>query len=169
MNGGNKVLARVHYTIYKGDITISFIEAVKKCEGYGKILMLYLAKKYGYENLKRSSLTPDGAKMRAALDHLFDFNYEEFIKSQSKHLHFSDIEKVKDETIKSFLISLVKYGYEKAWDHWSDYLRDNGYFNKYDMNDVAEIANWITDSETNGNYIDDQPPSYVIELLKSLQ
>lgn len=69
-----KLLARLSYDDYAelgGNIEIGFINSFVKGEGYSKILMLYLASKYGYENLDRDILTEYGEKMRQDLDKFF--------------------------------------------------------------------------------------------------
>ena len=76
-----QLLAYADYVVFEGKVYTHYIESKIKGKGYGTILMEYLASLYGYENLERSSLTPSGAKMRARLDKMFDFDYEE---SQNK-------------------------------------------------------------------------------------
>jgi hypothetical protein len=121
----NELLAKVYYTIYKEEITISFIESIKKGKGYGKILMIYLANKYGYEKLERNSLTDDGADMRKKLDDLFGFDYKNYKESLSKHINPDELDKIKNPIVKSFLKQMIRYGYEKTWEHWSDYFIKN--------------------------------------------
>jgi hypothetical protein len=164
----NKPLVKVDYVDYKDEITISLIEALEGGKGYGKILMIYLAKKYGYENLERTSLTQSGAKMRQELDKLFGFNYSEYKKSQSKHIDKSKLDEIKDPIIKGFLIDLVNMGYEPTWTKWLDTLRDNGYYEKYDFNVLGDVAEWIKGSQTNTNNPNDEPPEWVNQLLMKI-
>jgi hypothetical protein len=167
----NKVfVAQADYSIFQNKVYFQFIESKVKGKGYGVFLMEYLADKYGYENLERSSLTEDGAKMRAKLDKKFNFDYKEYKESLSKHLSrdFIDEIKKKHPIVGSFLFDMVKYGYERTWELWADYLRENGLNNKYDFNDISEISFWIKDSVTNNNDIEDEPPHYVTELVASL-
>ena len=165
----NKPLAKVDYVDYKDEITISLIEALEGGKGYGKILMIYLAKKYGYENLERTSLTQSGAKMRQELDKLFGFNYSEYKKSQSKHIDKSKLDEIKDPIIKGFLIDLVNMGYEPTWTKWLDTLRNNGYYEKYDFNVLGDVAEWIKGSQTNTNNPNDEPPEWVFELFDEIK
>lgn len=166
----NNLLAKVYYVIYDGEITISFVESVVKGKGYGKIAMIYLANEYGYENIERTSLTTDGAKMRQELDKFFDFDYVKHKESQSKHLNpniIDDIRK-KHPVVADFMQDMIKYGYEKTWEKWVDYLMKNNLLDKYDFNDVSEITTWIKNSTTNDNPIDYDPPQYIYDDLKKL-
>jgi hypothetical protein len=167
-HSGN-LLAKVHYNVFQDKTYISFIESIVKGFGYGKIAMIYLAQKYGYENLLRSNLTSDGADMRVSLDDLFDFDYEAHLRSLDKHLSLDSLEGINDEGIKYFLYNLVKNGYSAGWDKWKDYLRDHGYYDKYDMNDISEIAGWVRGSKSNDHYSDDEVPQHVLKLLSSLK
>lgn len=66
------LLARLFYDNDEGVIEIGIIESMKPGKGYGKIIMLYLSSKYGYENIDREFLTSAGEKMRSELDSLFE-------------------------------------------------------------------------------------------------
>jgi hypothetical protein len=167
--GGDTPLAKVFYTLYNGEVNITFIESIAKGKGYGKILMIFLAKKYGYENLERTSLTQSGANMRAELDDLFDFNYENYKKSQTNHLDISDIRNIKDETVKAFMLDMVKYGYDATWQKWIDYLVSSGKNEDFDFNDISEMTKWFKDSKTNDNYPDDEVPEWVISGMEDLK
>lgn len=163
------VLAKVDYTIYQGEINITFIESIEKGKGYGKILMIYLAKKYGYANLERTSLTQSGANMRAELDDLFDFDYVEYKKSQTNHLDMDDIKNIKDDTVKGFMSDMVKYGYDNTWSKWIDYLISSGKRDEFDFNDIAEMTEWFKDSKTNRHDPEDEVPEWVIDGMEDLK
>lgn len=163
----NKPLARVNYVIYNNIITISIIEAFVKGKGYGKILMIYLSKKYGYENLKRSSLTVAGSKMRKELDDLFKFDYEKYIESLNKLIDNSEIDKIKNNYIKLFLKDLIENG-NYAWSYSKD-IEDK--VKPYDLDDIAEISQYVKKSEHSkrfNGYSTEEPPEYVTDLLKKL-
>ena len=164
----NKLLARLDYVIFGDEITISHVESIVKGKGYGKIVMIYLAREYGYENLLRSSLTPDGAKMRKELDNLFNFNYEKHLESKNKHLDPDILNTIKNSSIRKFLNDILSIGYEKTWEKWIDYLNSSGLINQYDFNDISEIAEWIKSSPTNINDPQDEPPHWVIDTLNKL-
>jgi hypothetical protein len=163
--GNKKPLATVNYVIYDDIITISIIEAFDKGKGYGKILMIYLAKKYGYENLKRSSLTQAGAKMRKELDNLFNFDYDQYIESQNKLIDNSEIDKIKNKYIKFFLHDLIENG-NYAWQYAKD-IEHN--IKPFDLDKIAEIAEYVKNSEHSKGYSTEEPPKYVTDLLKKLQ
>lgn len=164
----DKMLAKVDYSVYENEVSIQFIESFVKGKGYGQELMKQLAKKYGYENIKRSGLTPEGAKMRSKLDKFYNFDYEEYEKSKNKHLSSSVLDEIKDKRIKQFIINITKIGYSEAW----DILRDTDAYEElkdiYDLNDIAEIAEWVKDSKTEYYDLETEPPSYIIDLLKKL-
>jgi hypothetical protein len=166
--GSKNILAKVEYSIYNNEITISIIQSFVKGKGYGKILMIYLAKKYGYENLKRSSLTQAGAKMRKELDNLFNFDYDQYIESQNKLIDNSEIDKIKNIYIKNFLTDLIENG-NYAWQYVKDFEK---YMEPYDISDIAEIAEYVKKSEQSKHfkvYSTEEPPKYVTDLLKKLQ
>lgn len=165
----SKPLAKVDYVDYNDEITISLIEALEGGKGYGKILMIYLAKKYGYENLERTSLTQSGAKMRQELDKLFNFNYSDYKKSQSKHIDKSELENINDPIIKGFIIDLVNMGYKPTWNKWLDIITNNGYYDKYDFNILGDVAEWVKDSPMNKNNPNEEPPEWVFELLDEIK
>lgn len=164
----NKLLAKLDYVIYNDEITISYVESFVKGRGYGKIVMIYLAHKYGYENLIRSSLTPDGAKMRKELDRLFDFDYEQYLESQNKHIDPKILNNIENPYIVKFMKDMMSIGYEKTWKKWIDYLRSTDLINRYDFNDISEITNWIKGSITNNNNPDDEPPHWIFDDLKKI-
>jgi len=66
-----KLLAKLFYEEEDGLVEIGIIESIVKGQGYAKVLMLYLASKYGYENLTRDILTSSGELMRHELDKFF--------------------------------------------------------------------------------------------------
>jgi hypothetical protein len=63
---------------------------------------------------------------------------------------------------------MIRYGYEKTWEHWSDYFIKNDLHKKIDFNEISEISNWVKNSVTNNNDIEDAPPEYIIEYLNKL-
>lgn len=163
-----QLLAYVDYSVYKDKVYINFIESIIKNKGYGSMLMEYLASKYGYENLERTSLTDDGIKMRQKLDKKFNFDYQKYKESISNHYDKSILDKIKNDTIKKFLKDMIVIGYTECWSKWIDYLRENNLLNIYDFNDISEISNWIKGSVTNNNDPEDEPPYYITDLLNSL-
>lgn len=170
----NKLVAYADLARFEGKIYINFIESVIKGKGYGKELMRYLAKEYGYENLERSSLTPDGSKMRKDLDNEFGFNYEEHLKKQNKHLKLELIDNIKNDLIKNFLLDCINLGYQEAWKKLLNNPNfrnsSNNLNNTYDLdfNDVASISEWFTGSKTNNNDILDEPPHPILKDLSIL-
>ena len=163
-----KLLAKVDYVIYNNEISISFIESYVKGRGYGQELMKELAKKYGYENLQRNSLTEDGVKMRKKLDKFYNFDYAAHEESKNKHLPKTILGKIKDNRIKEFLKHMINIGYSETWDIWRDTQDGMGIMREYDMNDISEIAEWIKGSVIEHGDLQEVPPDYILKLLKKL-
>lgn len=166
-----KVVANADITKYEGKIFIKHIESYVKGFGFGQKLMEHLAKLFGYENLERSSLTPDGVKMRQKLDKKFDFDYDKHQEAQSKHLDPSIIEKIKHPMVKEFMIDMMNNGYDVTWQKWLQ----NPEFKKValgqgdiDFNDVSEITSWIKGSKSNEHHPDEEPNFYILDDLKKL-
>lgn len=88
----------------------------------------------------------------------------------NKHLDKNIIKQIynKHKVVGSFLKDMVIVGYNKTWTKWKDYLRDNGFYVKYDFNDISEISYWVKGSVTNNNEIDDSPPDYIMDLVNEL-
>lgn len=169
-----KVVANAQYSKVGHEVYISYIETYVKGNGYGQELMKHLASIYGYENLIRSSLTPDGAKMRQKLDKHFNFDLEKHIESKNKHLELNIIKSIPNEMIKDFIMYMVKNGYQQTWVYFlknpnfrklSDFI-DNKY--GFDFNDISSITEWIKGSVTNDNDPEDEVPDWVNEMLEKL-
>lgn len=163
------LLAYASYSEFQGEITINIINSKVSGRGYGKILMIFLAKKYGYENLERKSLTDSGFKMRQELDKLFNFNYKEHLESKSKHFPKSIMFEIskKHPEVAEILSNLYFDGHQEAWKKLSTKKDIPAYF-EYDFDDIANIAEWIKGSKLNKNPRFEDPPEYVIELVDSL-
>jgi hypothetical protein len=140
-----------------------------KGEGYGQILMIYLAKKYGYQNLIRFNLTESGKKMRQRLDLLFNFDYEKSKITNSKHIDKDILDKVseKNPDIGMFLMMLVDFGdSEETIDRIeSDYNQRNF---EIKFSDIFELSTWIVDSKTNDNNPNVNTPNEIIDILNLL-
>ena len=78
-------------------------------------------------------------------------------------------ELLKDETVKSFMMDMVKYDYDATWTKWIDYLVSSGKDNEFDFNDISELTKWFKDSKTNDNYPDDEVPEWVISGMEDLK
>lgn len=165
MYDGQELLARCYYCEYGGLVYITFIESIVKGKGYGSMIMDYLANKYGYENLERSSLTPEGAKMRSKLDKKYNFDYMEHKKKLSKLFDVSLLNKIKNPIVKDFLHDMIRYGSEKTWEKWLDYIRENNLDEEYDFNDIADLSKWFKDSKTLEHSDDEEPPIEELEKL----
>jgi len=168
---GEERLAFADFSIYEGKVFIDIVESIVKGQGYGTLIMQHLAEVYSYENLERTSLTPDGVKMRARLDKTYNFNYDKHKENQSNHLTLKHIDNIKNPMIKEFLKDMVLNGYKYTWAKWlknPDFSEfNNSLSTKYDLdfNDVSDISEWVKGSVTNDNRPDDDVPSPVLKDL----
>jgi len=172
----NQIVAYADYSLYQGKIYIKMIESFNKGMGYGTELMKELAKRYGYENLERSQLTPDGVKMRKKLDNYFKFDYIKFKNSQNKHINIDVIKEIRSKypIIADFLSDVVLYGKSKAWKKHISKIKqyeNTDEFKKLniDFNDIADISEWIKDSIENDNLSEDEVPEHIINDLDKIK
>jgi hypothetical protein len=159
--------ASVTYSIYKGEVSIGLIESYIRGKSIGFELMKELCNRYGIENIDPGGyFTSDGVKLWDKVIKYFGFDRAKYMESISKHLPVEIVDEIKDEAIKQFVRNLVNLGREKAW----KLILANPDIDriKYDLNDIAEIAEWIKGSKTNQNDITDVPPVFVMELVDSL-
>jgi hypothetical protein len=167
--GSDVVLCYALYSVEGNKVTVGAISSVVKGEGYGQILMIYLAKKYGYQNLIRFNLTESGKKMRQRLDLLFNFDYEKSKITNSKHIDKDILDKVseKNPDIGMFLMMLVDFGdSEETIDRIeSDYNQRNF---EIKFSDIFELSTWIVDSKTNDNNPNVNTPNEIIDILNLL-
>lgn len=166
-----KFVAKAEYSKYNDEIHIANIEAIEKGKGYGQQLMKHLASIYGYENLIRGSLTPDGAKMRQKLDKHFNFDPVKHAESKNRHLKPSNLDRIKNNLIREFLQHMIKYGYQEAWVNFMntpEFKKLNDFLDKtydFDFNDISMIAEWIKGSVTNDHDPEDEVPDWVTDKL----
>lgn len=171
---GDELLAYADFSIFEGKVYIDNIESKVKGFGYGQMIMKHLADIYGYENLERTSLTPDGVKMRDKLDKHFNFDYNKHQESKNKHLNPNVIENIKNPIIKSFLLGVIKNGQNKTWSEFKElpeFLELNKKLDSelgFDFNEISDIAGWVKGSITNDNLPEDEAPSWVLKDLSKL-
>jgi hypothetical protein len=171
---GDELLAYADFSKYDNKVYIDNIETKIKGFGYGQMIMKHLAGIYGYENLERSSLTPDGVKMRDKLDKHFNFDYNKHQESKNRHLNLNVIENIKNPIIKSFLMGVIKNGQSKTWSEFKtkpEFLDLNKKIDKelgFDFNEISDIAEWVKGSVTNDNLPEDDIPNWVLKDLSKL-
>jgi hypothetical protein len=104
-------------------------------------------------------------------DEEFEALKEAFDAVRNMHLEQSVIEDIgeKNPEVGEFLADMIHMGYEETWQKWGDKLRESGLSKHIDFNDVSEIASWIKGSTTNDHEIDEQPPSYITDIVNSLK
>lgn len=169
-----KVVAYVEYTKYNDEIFIGDIKAIERGKGYGVELMKHLASIYGYENLNRGMLTPDGVKMRQKLDKHFNFDPIKHEESKNKHMDPSVLDKIPNDIIREFLKHMIKNGYQEAWATYMshpDFRKLSNFLDStydFDFNDISIIAEWIKGSPTNNHDPEDEVPDWVEEMLTKI-
>lgn len=163
---GKQLLCWAIYSVDGEKVTVGTISSKVKGEGYGQILMIYLAKKYGYHNLIRKNLTDSGKKMRQRLDNLFDFDYDKSKTTDSKHISRDVVDRISENNpdIGMFLMMLIDFGRDKETVDRieSDYNQRN-----FDIKftDIYELSTWIVESKTNDNNPSMPTPQSVIDIL----
>ena len=86
-------------------------------------------------------------------------------KKLSKLFDVSVLKNIKNPIVKDFLHDMIRYGYEKTWEKWLDYIRGNGLDKEYDFNDIADLSKWFKDSKTLEHSGDEEPPIVDLEKL----
>lgn len=89
----------------------------------------------------------------------------------NKHIDINIIDKIriKHPIVADFLTDMISIGYEKTWEKYNKVFNKKRYLlDKYDFNDISEISNWIKNSVTNKNFIVDEPPQYIYDIIKTL-
>ena len=169
----NNLVAFAEYCEFRDKYYISMIKAVVPGYGYGKQVMLELARMYGYENIERRDLTPDGVKLRQKVDQELGFDYQKYKESQNKHIDIETIKQIKYPVLKQFLSDIVLFDYEEGWKKNIDALKQFENTTEFqnlniDINDIAEIADWIKNSATNNNDPETDVPEYIMKELNKL-
>lgn len=172
----NNLVAFAEYYEFRDKYYISMIKAVVPGYGYGKHVMLELARMYGYENIERRDLTPDGVKLRQKVDQELGFDYQKYKESQNKHIDIENIKQIKQikyPVLKQFLSDIVLFDYEEGWKKNIDALKEFENTTEFqnlniDINDIAEIADWIKNSATNNNDPEIDVPEYIMKELNKL-
>lgn len=167
------LVAFAEYCEFRNKYYISMIKAVVPGYGYGKQVMLELARMYGYENIERRDLTPDGLKLRQKVDQELGFDYQKHKESQNKHINIEKIKQIKYPILKQFLSDIVLFDYDEGWKKNINKLKDFENSNEFihlniDLNDIAEIANWVKNSATNNHDPEINVPDYINNYLNKL-
>lgn len=165
-----KIVATCLYDSIGKKIDIVSISSQVKGEGFAKILMLYLIKKYGYENIERTILTPDGKKMFSELDIFLDFDYRKQIESETTHINkkflVEDLAKSKP-LLSVFLDNMCNYGKDFALQIFNDEIK-NGRLENYPISKIMQLSEWIDGSVENKNQ-DKELPQYIKSIVDEIK
>lgn len=88
-------------------------------------------------------------------------------ESINVHLNVDILNGIKDESIRKFLYTLYEDGYDVAWQIYGDEIKGEKY-QRYDMNEISEISEWIKGSMTNRHESDEEVPEYIKNYIKIL-
>lgn len=164
-----KIVATCLYDSIGKKIDIVSISSQVKGEGFAKILMLYLIKKYGYENIERTILTPDGEKMFSELDRFLNFDYRKQIESETIHVNkkflVEDLAKSKP-LLSVFLDNMCNYGKDFALQSFKDEIIDSK-LEGYPISKVIQLSEWVDGSVENKNE-DKELPSYIKSIVEEI-
>jgi len=113
--------------------------------------------------LEKLRLDPTIETTYSSLEGLFE-------DARNENLPQSIIEEIgkKHKRVSEFLKDMILLGYKETWDKWRDPLEEEGLHDMYDFNEISDLSEWIYGSVTNFNDIDDEPPQYIIDILKKL-
>jgi hypothetical protein len=162
--GGNKILK----------ITRDKSEAVNCQKLIGKnlnhIADVYMVKQFTMQNREFYIIVLEKLNTTKPFEQWYEQLVEIFNKSIDMHFDPMILKQMhkKHPEVSEFLRDMFVIGYEKTWDKWRDRLNTDGLINKYDWNDISEISQWVRGSVDNDNDLEDEPPHYVTDLLKSL-
>jgi hypothetical protein len=170
--GESEPLANASCSLVEGvepKVVVHSIVSLQKGRGYGKILMLYLAKRYGYNNIETPVLTKDGEKMMSELDRVFGPREQTSIGS--KHLSKNIITRLAEQSPldSQYLDNLVEYGEEATNSTWDGYLNSSsGPILNWNPELLYLISTWIEGSATNTHKANEEPPAKIYSLVDSL-
>jgi hypothetical protein len=162
--GDNKILK----------ITKDKTEAINSSKIIGKTMKhiadIYDVKQFSSNDRMYYTIILEKLKINSGLDELYKDVEETFDEARNKNLPISIIDELekKHKEVAGFLRDMIKIGHKETWDIWSDELESKGLYDVYDFNDIYDLSQWITGSVTNSNDIDEEPPQYVMDTLKTL-
>jgi hypothetical protein len=163
----DKLVSYIEYSILGDTYYIEHIKSIEKRKGYATILAKEFYEKYKDKNIDLGYSTPDGTQLINYLQKEVGMKPTE---RKNKHISLNIIKKIKDITVKNFLNDAIKNGVAKTFEKWLPYLKKNpDIWNKYDFNDIADIAYWVQGAVDNDNdpYYE-EPPYQIMDTLKTL-
>lgn len=167
-----KEVGYLDYSIFQGEVRIDYIKVVERKQGYGRMLVDQLANEYGgYENINWSSMTPDGAALRASLDREKRFDRQEHENKHYKKAEIIALLKARSIDAARFFEDITNLGSQATWKKWESYLGERGYpttIDGIDLNDLDDLSAWTRDSVENHNLPRWEPKEYITDFVKML-
>ena len=155
-------------------ITKDKTEAINSSKIIGKTMThiadIYDVKQFTSNDITYYVIILEKLKIDSSLEELYKDLEESFDNARNKNLPISIIDQIEinHKDVAGFLRDLIKLGHKETWDIWRDELENKELYDVYDFNDIYDLSQWITGSVTNSNDIDDEPPHYILDTLKTL-
>lgn len=97
--------------------------------------------------------------------------YRQMKNINTKHIRPKQLESIKDDFIRTFIITMTKEGYQYTWNKYGndvkEYEKEHG--DTYNFDDLGELSEWVYNSITNDNYNEIEPPEYIMDLFNKLR
>lgn len=155
-------------------ITKDKTEAINSSKIIGKTMKhiadIYDVKQFTSNDITYYIIILEKLKIDPALEALYKDVEKTFDSERNNNLPIDIIDEInkKHKDVAGFLRDLIKLGHKETWDIWRDELENKGLYDVYDFNDIYDLSQWITGSVTNHHEIDDEPPQYIMDTLKTL-
>jgi hypothetical protein len=155
-------------------ITKDKTEAINSSKIIGKTMThiadIYDVKQFTSNDITYYVIILEKLKLGSTLDSVYQDLKETFDSARNKNLPMIIIDQIEinHKDVAGFLRDLIKKGHKETWDIWRDELENKGLYDVYDFNDIYDLSQWITGSVTNHHEIDDEPPHYIMDTLKTL-
>lgn len=155
-------------------ITKDKTEAINSSKIIGKTMKhiadIYDVKQFTSNDITYYIIILEKLKIDPALEALYKDVEKTFDSERNNNLPIDIIDEInkKHKDVAGFLRDLIKLGHKETWDIWRDELENKGLYDVYDFNDIYDLSQWITGSVTNHHEIDDEPPHYIMDTLKTL-
>lgn len=163
------VIGYVDYAIYENKIYINMIKVSDeyKRQGVGKQLHIELAKQYGYDNIQRGHMTPEGFSLRKKIDKHFNWKQKEPISNQITKNIFKMIKKKTNVDVYNFMLDYYNDG-NVVWQNKEKYNYKDFLIDGNDPNELSDIVRYIDGAKENVNRSTDEVPEYITSDLKKL-
>jgi len=169
---GDKKVGYLDYSIFQGEVQIDMIRVFENRKGYGRMLVDELSREYGgYQNIKWSGMTPDGAALQKAMDREKGFDRQEHENKHYKKASMVALIKARSIDAARFFEDITALGSQATWKKWEPYLAERGYpttIDGIDLNDLDDLSAWTRDSVENHHPSDLEPDDWTMRFVEQL-